>query len=321
VEYRQLGRSGLQVSVLSVGSWLTVSNEVDEGELRDWLSAARDAGVNFFDSAESYGKGEAESQLGRAFAHLSWPRKSYVVSTKFYWGLTEEPNLSHTLNRKYLLQGIDASLERLGLDFVDLVFCHRPDPNTPIEETVWTMNDIVERKKATYWGTSEWPASSIRAAHEFAAREHLRPPVTEQPQYSLIARTRVEDEYRPLCQEYGLGLTTWSPLASGLLTGKYKSGVPEGSRATQPGLEWVREMVSDEQANRRVSALQTIANDLDASLSQLAIAWCASNPRVSSVITGSSSLAQLEENLGASTVIEKLDPAMRAKVTEAFDAA
>ena len=311
MQHRRLGRSGLQVSVLSFGSWVTFGSQLDTGLARDCLAAAREGGVNFFDNAESYAGGESERIMGRAIAELGWERKSFVISTKFFWGIDGDMvNMSDTLNRKYLMQAIDGSLERLGLDHVDLVFCHRPDPGTPIEETVWAMSDIVAAGKAHYWGTSEWSASQIREAWEIADRHHLHKPVMEQPQYHMLERDRVEREYAPLYDEIGLGLTTWSPLGSGILTGKYLDGVPEGSRAALPGYEWLRELVTDPGRNEAVRRLQPIADRLDCTLSQLAIAWCAANPRVSTVITGASRVEQVEENLGALAVLDLLTPAI-----------
>jgi len=309
MQYRRLGRSGLQVSAFSFGSWVTFGSQLDVGLARDCLAAAREAGVNFFDNAESYAGGESERIMGRAIAELGWERHTYVVSTKFFWGIHKDvPNMSNTLNRKYLSQAIDRSLERFGLDFVDLVFCHRADPHTPIEETVWAMSDMVSSGKALYWGTSEWTADEIRAAWEIAERHHLHKPVMEQPQYHLFERRKVEKEYARLYDDIGLGLTTWSPLASGLLTGKYADGIPEGSRATLPGYEWLRDMVTNPERNAKVRQLRDVAERLDASLSQLAIAWCAANPNVSTVITGASRPEQVTDNLGALAVLEKLTP-------------
>ena len=245
MEYRRVGRSGLKVSVLSFGSWVTFGTQVDTNLAKECLTAARDAGVNFFDNAEAYAGGESERIMGQAIAELGWPRWSYVISTKIYWGIHDAVNMRNTLNRKYLMQAIDGSLERLGLDFVDLLYCHRPDPETPIEETVWAMSDIVSSGKALYWGTSEWSADEIRAAWEIAERHHLHKPVVEQPQYNLFERRRVEQEYARLYDDIGLGLTTWSPLASGLLTGKYLDGIPDDSRAALPGYEWLRERLAD----------------------------------------------------------------------------
>ncbi len=302
MEYRRLGRSGLKVSVLSFGSWVTFANRDQiqtAKEAAECLAAAKDAGVNFFDNAEAYAAGESERVMGAAFRELGWKRHEYIVSTKLFWGLYDVPNMRNTLNRKYLSQAIDASLERLGLDFVDLVFCHRPDPHTPIEETVWAMSDMISQGKALYWGTSEWSADEIRAAYDIADRHHLHQPLMEQPQYNILWRDRVEKEYRRLYDDIGLGTTIWSPLASGLLTGKYLNGVPEGSRATLPGYEWLRAQLTDEGRNRKVAELKVIADELDITLTQLSLAWCAKNPHVSTVITGASSAAQVRENMTA----------------------
>ena len=315
--YRRLGRSGLKVSVLSFGSWVSFGTQMDTGVARDCIAAAGDAGVNFFDNAEAYADGESERIMGAAIAELGWPRETYVVSSKFFMGLTPGVNTRQTLNRKYLLHAIDGSLERFGLDFLDLVFCHRADPDTPIEETVEAMTDIIESGKAHYWGTSEWTADEIRAAWEVAERHHLRKPVMEQPQYNLFERRRVEKEYARLYEDIGLGLTIWSPLAAGLLTGKYVRGVPKDSRAALPGYEWLRDLLTDEARNTQVKALIKIAKRLDVTVSQLAIAWCASNPNVSTVITGASKPEQVVENMGALDALERLTPEVKAEVEKA----
>lgn len=318
MEYRRLGRAGIKVSVLSFGSWVTFGTQVGRDEALELLSTAHDAGVNFFDNAEAYAGGESERVMGEAIAELGWERKSYLVSTKLFWGIDGDAvNLSNTLNRKYLLQAVDGSLERFGLDFVDLLYCHRPDPHTPVEETVWAMSDIVSSGKALYWGTSEWSADEIRAAHTVAERHHLHKPVVEQPQYHLLERRRVEREYARLYDEVGLGLTTWSPLASGLLTGKYLDGVPQDSRGALAGYEWLQEMLTAEEATAKVRALKNVADDLDCSLAQLAIAWCTRNPRVSSVILGASRRSQLDENLGALEVAPLLDDEVLARIKAA----
>jgi len=317
MEYRRLGRSGLKVSVLSFGSWVTFGPQVAGDLARRCLATAYEAGVNFFDNAESYAGGESERIMGEAIAELGWPRHSYVISTKLFWGLHDVPNMKNTLNRKYLLQAMDGSLDRLGLDFVDLVFCHRPDPETPIEETVFAMHDLVARGKALYWGTSEWSAEEIRAAWEIAERHHLHKPAMEQPQYSLLHRERVEVEYARLYDDIGLGLTTWSPLASGLLTGKYVDGIPVDSRGALPGYEWLQAMLADPATNAKVPALGAIAAELGCSLAQLSIAWCAANPHVSSVIMGASREAQLRENLKAIDVLTQLDADVLARIDAA----
>ena len=306
MEYRRLGGTGLKVSVLSFGSWVTFGPQLAGNLAEECLSAAYDAGVNFFDNAEGYEAGKSEAIMGEAIRSLGWPRYSYVVSTKLFWGLHKNVNMRNTLNRKYLSQAIDGSLERMGLDFVDLVYCHRPDPDTPVEETVWAMSDMITAGKALYWGTSEWPAATIREAWDIAERHHLHKPVVEQPQYNLLWRDRVEQEYAPLYEGIGLGLTTWSPLSSGLLTGKYLDGVPEGSRASLPGYEWLRNLLTDADRNATVANLAAVADDLGCTLAQLAIAWCVKNPHVSSVITGASRVSQVHENLSALEVVPQL---------------
>ena len=317
MQYRRLGRSGLKVSLLSFGSWVTFANadQIETAhQAAECLSAAKDAGVNFFDNAEAYSAGESERVMGDAFRELGWKRHEYVVSTKLYWGLFDVPNMRFTLNRKYLAQAIDGSLERFGLDFVDLVFCHRPDPNTPIEETVWAMSDMITQGKALYWGTSEWHADEIRAAYDVADRHHLHKPVMEQPEYNILHRRKVEREYARLYEDIGLGTTIWSPLASGLLTGKYLNGVPEGSRASLPGYEWLKEILTDEASNKKVAALKVIADELDVSLAQFSLAWCAKNPHVSTVITGASNAAQVRENMTALDVLPLLTPEVMERV-------
>jgi voltage-dependent potassium channel beta subunit len=316
--YRRLGRSGLKVSVLSFGSWVTFSNQLDQAHARDCLAAAWEAGVNFFDNAEVYANGESERVMGKAIADLKWRRDAFVVSTKFYWGIRPGPNTKNTLNRKYLLSAMDASLERFGLDFIDLIYCHRPDPETPIEETVWAMHELIARGKALYWGTSEWPADEIRAAYEIAERHHLHKPLMEQPQYHLFERHKVEVEYARLYKEMGLGLTTWSPLASGLLTGKYASGIPKDSRGAMEGYAWLRHALTDEAKNAKVKKLKSVADELSCSLPQLAIAWCARNPHVSTVITGASKVEQVRENMGALAVLPKLTDAVVARIDAAL---
>ncbi len=314
MQYRRLGQSGLKVSELSLGSWVTFGNQLDVRGAVQCMSAARDAGVNFFDNAEVYAGGQAERIMGAALRELGWPRASYVVSTKFFWGLTGGPNERNTLNRKYLLGAIDGSLERLGLGFVDLAFCHRADPDTPLEETVWAMHDIVERGKALYWGTSEWSADEISAAWEIADRHHLHKPVTEQPQYNLFCRRRVEDEYQRLYRQIGLGLATWSPLASGLLTGKYRDGVGPGSRGALEGYAFLKERLVDRQRNAKVTELAEAALELGCSVGQLAIAWCLKNPNVSTVITGARTPAQVRENMLSAEVAPRIDAAMMNRI-------
>jgi voltage-dependent potassium channel beta subunit len=319
MQYRRLGRSGLQVSELSLGSWVTYHNQVDTKAATEMLAAAMDGGVNFFDNAEGYAAGQSEVVMGEAFKALKWPRMNYVVSTKFYWGLDQGGNRINgkdTLNRKYLSQAIDGSLKRMQLDHIDLVYCHRPDPHTPIEETVWAMSDMITRGKALYWGTSEWSADEIRAAYDVADKHHLHKPLMEQPQYHLFHRKRVEREYARLYEDIGLGLTTWSPLASGLLTGKYRGGVPAGSRGALEGMGFLVKGLTDAAKNEAVAQLEPIARDLGGNVAQLAIAWVNRNPRVSTVILGASKVAQLQDNLGALLLTPKLTPEVLARIDE-----
>jgi len=319
MQYRRLGRSGLQVSELSLGSWVTYHNQVDVASAREMLAEAFDAGINFFDNAEVYAGGKSEEVMGEAIKALKWSRLSYMVSTKFFWGLKHDSqpvNHKDTLNRKYLMQAIDGSLKRIGLDFIDLVYCHRPDPLTPIEETVRAMSDMITQGKALYWGTSEWSAQEIQAAWDLADRHHLHKPVMEQPQYNIFHRRRVEKEYARLYDDIGLGLTTWSPLASGLLTGKYRGGIPDGSRATLEGMNFLVNGLTDATKNSALTQLEAIASDLGCNLAQLSIAWAASNPRVSTVIMGASKSSQLRDNLGAVAIIPKLTKDVMTRIDE-----
>ncbi|MEY2996326.1 MAG: hypothetical protein RLZZ39_1151 [Actinomycetota bacterium] len=315
MEYRRLGSSGLRVSVLSFGSWVTFDNQLKDDTALACMQAAWDAGCNFFDNAEAYAGGESEAIMGRVISELGWKRHHYVLSTKVFWGIDGPvPNLQNSLNRKYLHHSIEGCLDRLQVDFVDLLFCHRADPNTPIEETVWAMSDLVDRGKVLYWGTSEWTADEIRAAREIAERHHLHKPVMEQPQYNMLERRRVETEYRRLYDDIGLGTTIWSPLASGLLTGKYLDGVPSDSRAALPGYGWLASRLTDQKSLDVVRALVPIADSLGCSLAQLALAWCTKNPHVSTVITGASRESQVHENFGALDVIPLLDDEVMARI-------
>lgn len=314
MEYRRLGSAGLKLSLLSFGAWVTFGDQMGEDRAYACMAAAYEAGVNFFDNAEAYAGGKAETIMGKVFQRAGWRRSSYVVSTKFFWGLNEGPNERNTLNRKYLMQAIDSSLERFQLDYVDLVFCHRPDPETPLEETVWAMHDMINQGKAHYWGTSEWSAGQIKEAWLIADRHHLHKPQMEQPQYNMLWRERVEKEYAPLYSEIGLGLTTWSPLASGLLTGKYNQGIPADSRAKLPGYEWLQQTINNPERLNAVRALQPIADSLDCSMAQLALAWCAKNPHVSTVITGASRPDQVQENMKALDVMPKLTPEVMGRI-------
>jgi voltage-dependent potassium channel beta subunit len=320
MHYRRLGRAGLRLSALSLGSWVTYHNQVDTASAVEMMAAAYDAGVNFFDNAEAYAGGRSEEIMGEALRKLAWPRLNYVVSTKFFWGLDragEAVNRKDTLNRKYLMQAIDGSLRRFGLEHIDLIYCHRSDPHTPIEETVRAMSDIVTQGKALYWGTSEWSAADIRAAWEIAERHHLHKPVMEQPQYHLFHRRRVEQEYARLYDEIGLGLTTWSPLASGLLTGKYRHGIPADSRGAMENMAFLRDNLTNGAKNEAVARLEAIAAELGGTVAQMAIAWAAKNPRVSTVITGASRLPQLQSNLGAIALLDRLTPEVMANIDAA----
>lgn len=317
MQYRRLGRSGLRVSALSLGSWVTYHNQVDVDAAVEMMAAAYDAGVNFFDNAEAYAGGQSEVVMGQALRRLGWPRLNYVVTSKYFWGLDragEPVNRKDTLNRKYLMQAVEGSLQRYGLDFIDVIYCHRPDPNTPVEETARAMNDLIVQGKALYWGTSEWSAADIRAAWELAERHGWHKPIVEQPQYHLFHRRRVEQEYARLYEDLGLGLTTWSPLASGLLTGKYRGGVPAGSRGAMDNMAFLRDGLTDAAKNEAVAKLEPIAAELGGTLAQLAIAWVAHNPRVSSVITGASRVDQLKANLGAMALVERLTPEVLARI-------
>ena len=318
MEYRRLGRSGIKVSVLSFGSWVTFKNQVDVDKAVDCMAAAYDAGVNFFDNAEAYAGGESERIMGEAIRKLGWPRHSYLVSSKFFWGLHEGPNSRNTLNRKYLLEAVDASLERFGMDYLDLIYCHRADPDTPIEETVRALSDVIDRGKALYWGTSEWTADEIRAAWDVADRNGWHKPVVEQPQYNLFHRDRVEKEYARLYEDIGLGTTIWSPLASGLLTGKYLEGIPDDSRGALEGYDWLNDRLTDGGSNAKVRALKEVADELGVTLAQLSIAWCARNPDVSTVITGASRVEQVHDNMGALDALAKLTPDVAERIDTIF---
>ena len=318
MNYRQLGKTGLQVSELSLGSWITFKNQHDVKSAAEIMAAAYDSGVNFFDNAEAYAKGGSEDVMGKALKELKWRRGSYLVSTKLYWGLHENINEKNTLNRKRLIEGIDGSLERLQLDYVDLLYCHRPDSTTPIEETVWAMHNIIEWGKALYWGTSEWAAAEIVEAIKVAEKHHLHKPVVEQPVYNLFERQRFSGEYVRFYKEYGYGTTTFSPLAQGLLSGKYNKGIPDGSRASRDENSWMRDRMKDETKLAKVKGLEPIAKELDCTISQLSLAWCLKNPFVSSVITGASRVEQVHENMKACDVATKLTPEIMDRIETIF---
>lgn len=318
MEYRRLGSAGLKLSVLSIGSWVTYGSQVDVDLAASCMKAAYDSGVNFFDNAEAYAGGKSEEIMGLALKKLGLRRSSYVISTKVFWGLHDGPNEKNTLNRKYLMESIDGSLKRLDMDHVDLLYCHRPDPETPVEEVVFAMSDIIASGKAHYWGTSEWSAAEIMEAWQIADRHHLRKPQMEQPQYNLLTRKRVEMEYGRLYKDIGLGLTTWSPLASGLLSGKYNDGIPEGSRMSLKGYEWLKDGVLTPDRIESVKKLGKMASDLNVTTAQLSLAWTAGNPRVSTVITGASRPDQVVENMKAADLISKLDENTRKEIEGLF---
>jgi voltage-dependent potassium channel beta subunit len=318
MEYRKLGRNGLKVSALSFGSWVTFGNQLDLRKATECMSVAFEHGVNFFDNAEVYAGGRSEEVMGEVLKKLAWPRLNYAVSTKFFWGIVNGPNSRNTLNRKYLMQAIDGSLARLKLDFVDLVYCHRSDPETPMEEVVRAMNDMISAGKALYWGTSEWSAREITHAIELCEKLNLRAPVVEQPQYNLLVRERVEKEYKPVLDNHGIGLTTWSPLSSGILTGKYVKGIPPGSRLSQESMSWLREEALSPQRNAQIEKFLGLARETDCTPAQLAIAWCLKNKQVSSVITGASHPDQVRENMKAFAVYQQAEPEVWAKIESIF---
>lgn len=319
MKYRHLGKTGIQVSELSFGSWVTFHNQADVKSAVEMMGAAYEAGVNFFDNAEAYASGMSETVMGAAIKEMKWERGSYLISTKLYWGIHQGVNRKNTLNRKYLIEGIAGSLERLQLDYVDLIYCHRPDPTTPIEETVWAMHNTIEWGQALYWGTSEWAASEITEAIQIAERHHLHKPVVEQPQYNMFEQGRLTGDYVRFYRNYGYGTTTWSPLASGLLTGKYQNGIPQDSRGNVKGYQWLHPTLTDAQKLAKVAALEPIAKELGCTLSQLAIAWCLKNPFVSTVITGASRLSQVHENMKAAEFVDALTPAIMEQIDVIFE--
>ena len=320
MKYRYLGKSGLQVSELSFGSWVTFGSQVDIDKAVELMTIAYDAGVNFFDNAEVYSNGEAEIIMGKAIKKTGWKQKDMVLSTKIFWG-GDGPN-DNGLSRKHIIEGVDASLARMGVEYVDLVYAHRPDIHTPIEETVRAFNQVIKQGKAFYWGTSEWSSQQIMQAYAIARQEHLIPPLMEQPQYNMFNRERVEQEYHRLYSEIGLGTTTFSPLASGLLTGKYNQGIPDDSRANLEGYEWLRKRFTEKKAKaqiEKVIKLASVAEIIGCTTAQLAIAWCLLNPNVSTVITGASKPAQVRDNMKSIEVVEKLSPEVVETIEEILD--
>jgi len=320
MQYRRLGRSGLKVSALSFGSWVTFSNQVDRKRAESMLACAYEAGVNFFDNAEVYAHGQSELVMGEALKRLAYDRDTWCVSSKVFFGRVKDPGPTQRgLARKHVMEACHAALRRLQVEYLDLFFCHRPDLETPIEEVVRTMNTLIAQGKILYWGTSEWSAAEIATAHAHAERLGLEGPTMEQPQYNLFHRRRMEEEYAPVFSEYGLGTTIWSPLASGILSGKYADGIPEDSRFNVEGYQWLREMIESERGRARIQAaseVAAIARGIGATPAQLALAWCLAKPNVSTVILGASRVEQLEENLGALDVYERMDQSVIDRLEE-----
>lgn len=317
MEYRRLGKSGLKLSALSLGSWVTFGKQVDRQGAKLLLKTAYDAGVNFFDNAEGYEAGKSEEIMGQAIADLGLPRDTFAVSSKVFWGGEHKMQLG--LSAKHVRDACDAALSRLQVDYLDLYFCHRPDIDTPIEETVRAMHNLIQQGKVMYWGTSEWSAQQITEAHAVASAHHLTPPVMEQPQYNMLHRDKVEAEFSPLYETFGLGTTIWSPLASGILTGKYNDGIPEDSRLNLPDYKWLKDLwVSEEgkQKLEKVRKLTALAQEIGISMPHLSIAWCLKNPRVSTVILGASRLSQLESNLKSLEAVDQLTPDVMEKVED-----
>jgi voltage-dependent potassium channel beta subunit len=315
MEYRHLGKAGIKVSELSLGAWVTYGHQFGVEEAKEIMAAAYDAGVNFFDNAEAYASGEAETIMGKALKALGWARKDYLISTKIFWG-GDGPN-DQGLSYKHIIEGVNNSLKRLQLDYVDLLFAHRPDPETPIEETVFAFNQVIREGKSFYWGTSEWSAAEIMRATDFARRNNLRPPSMEQPQYNMFHRRRFEDEYAPLYKELGYGTTTFSPLYGGLLTGKYNAGkIPEGSRASLDLYPWMKDRVQNEAKLAVTRKLAEVAQDLGLPLAQMSLAWVLKNPHVSTVITGASKVSQVQENMKAVEVKAQLTEDVMARIAE-----
>lgn len=321
MEYRFLGRSGLKVSELSFGSWVTFGEQINEQIAAECMKEAYDAGVNFFDNAEAYADGKSEIVMGNIIKKEGWKRSDLVLSTKIFWG-GDGPNDSG-LSYKHIIEGTNASLERMQTDYVDLIFCHRPDKFTPIEETVRAMNQVIREGKAFYWGTSEWSSEQIREAYQIARREHLCPPLMEQPQYNMFKRDKVEGEYARLYDEIGLGTTIWSPLASGLLTGKYNDGIPEGSRLAMENYDWLREKLLETESGKnklnKVEKLAKVADEADISMPEMALAWCLKNPNVSTVITGASKPEQVRQNMKAIDKVDKLTSEVMEKIENILD--
>ena len=320
MEYRRLGKSGLKVSVFSFGSWVTFSNQLNEKAATELMEYAYDNGINFFDNAEIYANGNSEIIMGKILKKTGWRRDTYILSSKVFWGGEKPTQIG--LSRKHITDGCHAALKRLQVEYIDLFFCHRPDPETPIEETVRAMDVLIQQGKVLYWGTSEWEAEQITEAYEIAEKFNLTPPTMEQPEYNLFNRGKIEKDYLPLYKEYGLGTTIWSPLASGLLTGKYNHGFPSNSRVYVKGYEWLKEQFeSDETIQKigKVKALEPVAEKLNISLTQLSLGYCLINPNVSTVILGATKLEQLKENLGTLSIVDKITDSTIKDINKVLD--
>jgi voltage-dependent potassium channel beta subunit len=323
MEYRQLGKSGLQISALSFGAWVTFGDQIGVDQAIDLMGTAYDAGVNFFDNAEVYAFGEAETIMGKALKKLAWSRDSYLVSSKVMFGSVMDPKPTQWgLSRKHIFEACDQAIQRLGVDYLDLYFCHRPDPKVPMEEIVRAMSDLIQQGKVFYWGTSEWSAQQIMEAYGIARQYNLIPPTMEQPEYNMFQRVRFEVEYARLYDVIGLGTTIWSPLASGILTGKYSDGIPDDTRMNLPGYEWLRKHLESEKGQQKVAKaaeLASVADELGVTMPKLALAWCLKNPNVSTVILGATRLEQLTENLGASEVVKLLSDEVMDRIEQILD--
>ena len=320
MEYRRLGKSGLKVSVFSFGSWVTFSNQLNEKAATELMEYAYDNGINFFDNAEIYANGNSEIIMGKILKKTGWSRDTYILSSKVFWGGEKPTQIG--LSRKHITDGCHAALKRLQVEYIDLFFCHRPDPETPIEETVRAMDVLIQQGKVLYWGTSEWEAEQITEAYEIAEKFNLTPPTMEQPEYNLFNRGKIEKDYLPLYKKYGLGTTIWSPLASGLLTGKYNHGFPSNSRVYVKGYEWLKEQFeSDETIQKigKVKALEPVAEKLNISLTQLALGYCLKNPNVSTIILGASKKEQLKENLGTLSIMDKITDSTIKDINKVLD--
>ncbi len=318
MEYRKMGRTGLHLSVLSYGSWVTFSKQVDDNSSDRIMGLAYDNGINFFDNAEVYEGGKSEEMMGRVLKNKNWDRTSYCISSKAFFGLHGKENkpTQQGLNRKHLTEACNAALRRMQSEYLDLFYCHRPDPLTPMEEVVWSMNILLQQGKILYWGTSEWSAAEITEAHEVARQLCLIGPAVEQPQYNLFERKKMENDYLPVFENYGMGTTIWSPLASGLLSGKYNNGVPEGSRLALESYHWLKDRMMQEDKLEKVRQLGKVAEELDTTLATLSIAWCIHNPNVTTAILGATKESQLKENLGAVDVYSRLTPEIMLEIDD-----